>query len=61
MMSKEQLNREARYEAAMAAARAMLKSGVVDERDYRKIDTIMRRKYRPIIGGLLSVNYPNRP
>ena len=52
MMTKEQFNREIRYGAAMSAARAMLSKGIIRDRDYRKIDTILRRKYLPIIGSL---------
>ena len=58
MMSKEQFDREARYEITMAAARAMLKNGIINERDYLKIDTIFRRKHRPVIGGLKPVEIP---
>jgi len=61
MMTKEQFIREARYETAMAAARSMLKGGILNERDYCKIDTIMRSKYRPIIGGLQPVKIPDKP
>jgi len=60
MMDKGQFDRELRYGAVMAAARAMFKSGIVDENDYRKIDIIMRRKYRPIIGGLQAANIPDK-
>ena len=60
-MNNEQFDRESRYEAAMAAARAMLKNGILTERDYCKIDTIMRRKYRPIIGSLLPSKKPDMP
>jgi hypothetical protein len=61
MMNNEQFNCEARYETAMAAARSMLKNGILNDKDYCKIDTMMRRKYRPVIGGLLPVKNPNKP
>jgi hypothetical protein len=61
MMTKEQFARETKYETAMAAARAMLKNGIVNEKDYRTIDTIMRRKYRPIIGSLQPLNIAHKP
>lgn len=51
-MTKEQFERETRYGAAMALAREMLKEGIISEKEYRKIDTIFQRKYRPIIGAL---------
>jgi len=52
MMTKEQFDRETRYGVVMATARTMLSKGILNERDYRKIDTMMRQKYRPIIGSL---------
>ena len=51
-MTKEQFDREKNYGAAMAVARSMLSKGLISEKDYRKIDTIYSRKYRPIIGAL---------
>ena len=60
-MTKEQFARETRYETAMAVARVMLKNGVIDERDFRKIDTILRRKHRPPIGGLCPAAIPKNP
>jgi hypothetical protein len=55
-MSKEQFNREARYGAALAVARAMLVKGLITDKDFRKIDTMFKQKYRPLIGGLLGKN-----
>lgn len=51
-MMPEQFEREKNYGASMAVARTMLSKGLISERDYRKIDTIFRKKYRPIIGAL---------
>ena len=51
-MTVEQFDREKNYGASVLVARMMLSKGLINERDYRKIDTIMRRKYRPIIGSL---------
>ena len=58
MMNSEQFMRETRYETAMSAARAMLSKGIISEREYCKIDTMMRRKHRPIIGSLQPVKIP---
>ena len=55
-MTKEQFEREARYGAAMALAHEMLKKGIISEREYRKIDIIFQRKYRPVIGALQADN-----
>ena len=51
-MTKEQFERECDYGAAMSIAKSLLRARLITEREYRKIDTIYRRKYRPIIGGL---------
>ena len=51
-MTKEQFNREISYNTAMAIARSLLTNGLISDKDYRKIDTMFKKKYRPIIGGL---------
>jgi len=58
MMTKEQFDREARYGAVMANAAAMLRQGIISDKDYRVIDTKMRRKYNPIISGLFPQKVP---
>ena len=50
-MTKEQFAREVDYGAAMSIAKAMLRAGLITGKEYRKIDTIYCKKYRPIIGG----------
>jgi hypothetical protein len=59
MMTQEQLAHEAGYGAVMANAAAMLKMGIITEKDYRAIDTKMRRKWRPIISELLPQKTPS--
>ena len=49
-MTKEQFKREMNYGASMAVARAMLSDGIISDKDYRKIEAIFRKKYRPLIG-----------
>ena len=51
-MTPEQFAREKNYGASMAVARAMFSKGLITDREYRKIDTIFRKKYRPVIGAL---------
>ena len=51
-MTREQFEREKNYGALMAVARAMLSKGLINDKEYCKIDTIFRQKYRPIIGTL---------
>jgi len=49
-MTREQFEREKKYQAALAIARAMLQKGVVDEGDYAKIEAVLRSKFCPFIG-----------
>jgi len=51
-MTKSQFNREISYGAAMAIARSLLTKRLITDKDYRKIDTMFKKKYRPIIGSL---------
>lgn len=60
-MTHEQFDREAGYGTAMSAARSMHARGIIGDRDYRQIETILRRKYRPIFGGLTKENLPKTP
>ena len=52
-MTAEQFEREKKYQAAVAVARSMLKSGVIDEGDFLRIEEKMREKFRPVLGGFL--------
>ena len=55
-VNKEQFKRETNYGAAMVIARAMLTKGLITGKDFCKIDTMFRQKYRPIIGGTQAKN-----
>lgn len=52
-MTKEQFEREKKYQAALAVARSMLKKGVINETDFLRIEAKLRVKFRPILGGFL--------
>ena len=51
-MTKDQFDREKNYGIAMSIARRMLSEGLINDRDYRKMDTIFKAKFRPVIGAL---------
>jgi hypothetical protein len=51
-MTTNQFEREKNYGVAMAVARMMLSKRLIGEKDYHKIDTIYKEKYRPVIGAL---------
>ena len=49
-MTPEQFDREKKYQAALAIARAMLKMGVIDAADFNKTEAILHEKFSPSIG-----------
>lgn len=53
-MTQEQFEREKKYQAALAIARAMLKKGVINEADFNKTEAILRQKFSPSIGSFLG-------
>lgn len=52
-MTKEQFEREKKYQAALAVARAMLKKGVINEEDFLRIEANLTAKFKPVLGGFL--------
>jgi len=55
-MTKEQFNREKLYQATLLIARAMLRAELILPSELTKIETNMKEKYRPLIGGLKPKN-----
>ncbi len=51
-MTKEQFEREKNYRTSQVVVKSMLKNGIITDREYKKIDTILKHKYRPVFGGL---------
>lgn len=51
-MSQEQFESEKNYRVALYIAKSMLLKGLINEREYCQIDTILIAKYQPIIGNL---------
>jgi uncharacterized membrane protein len=54
-MTHEQFDREKRYRVALSIAKSMLHKGIINEDDYKNIDTKLMQKYHPLLEGL----YPN--
>lgn len=52
-MTKEQFEREKKYQAALAVARAMLRKGVINEKDFLRIEANLMAKFKPVLGGFL--------
>ena len=52
-MTKEQFEREKKYQAALAVARSMLRQGVINEEDFLRIEARLKDKFKPVLGGFL--------
>ena len=52
-MTKEQFEREKKYQAALAVARSMLRQGVINEADLRRMEARLKDKFKPVLGGFL--------
>ena len=50
-MTDEQLEHEINYRMAVIVAKSMLKLGIIDEQDYREIDTILTKECHPVLCG----------
>lgn len=51
-MTKEQFEREKNYQTSRAIVKSMLNNGVITEKEYKKIDTKLVGRYRPLIGSI---------
>ena len=51
-MTKEQFEREKNYQVSRSIVSSWLKKGIITEKEYKKIDTKLVAKFRPIIGTL---------
>ena len=51
-MTHEQMQAESSYRISMNMAKSMLNQGLLTKAEYAKIDTIMLKKYAPILGTL---------
>lgn len=51
-MNKEQFLREKRYGVAIAIAAALRAEKLITDKEWRVVQTALRKKYRPMIGSL---------
>ena len=51
-MTSDQFEREKNYRVSVCIARSMLKEGVIDEREYSRINGFLVKRYSPVIGQL---------
>lgn len=54
IMNKEEFRNEKLYQTTMHLAKKMLEEDIISETEYRQIDTIFLKKYRPVFGTLFS-------
>ena len=54
VMPREQMEREARYQASMCMFRNLLTKGILSREEYVKAERMMREKYNPALGTLFS-------
>lgn len=52
--NKEQFRAERLYLTSLSVAKSMLHEGIISENEFAEIDTILLKKYRPILGTLLA-------
>lgn len=53
-MSEKEFRAELRYRMSLSVARSLLEEGAITQEEYSKIDTILLKKHRPILGTLLA-------
>ncbi len=51
-MTHEQMQREFQYRVTMSLLKELLKTGGINEKEYRAIDTKMILHYLPVLSGL---------
>ena len=53
-MTKDELIREAKYQATMKLVKKMLSQGLITMKEYEEADKIFLEKYKPVFGTLFS-------
>lgn len=53
-MNNEQFELEKKYQASILCFKQMLENGKITQEEYQQIDTILLKKYRPLLGSLCS-------
>ena len=51
-MTNEQFEREKNYRTALSITKGLLNRGIITEKDYRRIDTMLTKKFRPLLGSI---------
>ena len=51
-MSEEEFSAEKNYRVALSITKSMLLKGIIDKKDFNKINKLLVKKYKPIVGSL---------
>lgn len=51
-MTQEQFEREKNYRVSISIAKSMVSKQLITGHEYKKIDAMLIKKYKPIIGSL---------
>ena len=51
-----ELQNDMLYLMSLKIAESMLKNGIINQKEYTEIDTILKEKFRPLLVTLLSEN-----
>ena len=51
-MTKEQFECEKNYRVSISIAKTMLVRQLINEKEYKKIDSMLIKKYKPVIAGI---------
>ena len=51
-MNKDQLNSEVLYRLSIAFVKNLQKQGLISDKEYNKIDTILNKTYAPILSNI---------
>lgn len=54
MLTPSEFKREKNYETSIYIAKNLRQKKLITEREYRKIRTMLIKKYRPMFGGIFS-------
>ena len=56
MLTRDQFQRELSYRAAISVARRLLENKLITQKEFVRIDAVLRRKFSPVWGGLYPDN-----
>ena len=56
-MTEQDFDREINYWLTMSYVKQLKSNGTISDEEYKQIDMLLLKKYRPILGTLLSENY----